>query len=360
MIYDAMVIGGGIAGTTAAILLAKAGKQVVLVEKEAEDAAASDRPDWLTAPAVTLLEELDVDVAKCLGRPFAGAVFHAPDLDKEARSEAAEAPGYRVNYATLLQALRHRAAGLKVALRYGATPARIGAVEEYVTVRFDAEERSLDAAFMITAGGAVSPDDAGRSHCVAETTAPVKKREQDDFLHWALGLEGGAALGCWWFVDKGVVLRLHTPGQPDQATEQLLTLVRKVSERGLLPGRLATDDLSCHVRPAPPRFALEIDSHVDKRGLRIGDAGGFYSAASREGIYPAMWSAKLASNVLLKAFKSPHPQDELRSFSSLWRTTMAEYLRPPNTDAQFLLPLIFSNQQIADRMAAAFWRGENI
>jgi hypothetical protein len=39
---------------------------------------------------------------------------------------------------------------------------------------------------------------------------------------------------------------------------------------------------------------------------------------------------------------------------------MAEYLRRPNADAHFLLPLIFSNQQMADRMAAAFWRGENI
>jgi len=39
---------------------------------------------------------------------------------------------------------------------------------------------------------------------------------------------------------------------------------------------------------------------------------------------------------------------------------MAEYLRPPNADLHFLLPLVFSNQQMADRMALACWQGENI
>jgi hypothetical protein len=57
---------------------------------------------------------------------------------------------------------------------------------------------------------------------------------------------------------------------------------------------------------------------------------------------------------------SKHPQDQLREFSTTWRSTMAEFLRPPNTDVHFLLPLIFSNKQMADRMAGAFWEGTNI
>jgi hypothetical protein len=39
---------------------------------------------------------------------------------------------------------------------------------------------------------------------------------------------------------------------------------------------------------------------------------------------------------------------------------MANYIRPPHTDIQFLLPLIFTNQPMADRMGAAFFHGENI
>jgi flavin-dependent dehydrogenase len=73
-----------------------------------------------------------------------------------------------------------------------------------------------------------------------------------------------------------------------------------------------------------------------------------------------MWSAQIAAEVLDAALNSPQSQDELMSFEQKWRTTMADYLRSPNTDIQFLLPLIFSNQPMADRMGAAFFSGENI
>ena len=47
-------------------------------------------------------------------------------------------------------------------------------------------------------------------------------------------------------------------------------------------------------------------------------------------------------------------------FDSVWRIQMADYIRSPQTDTQFLLPLVFSNQPMADRFAAAFFCGENI
>ena len=60
--------------------------------------------------------------------------------------------------------------------------------------------------------------------------------------------------------------------------------------------------------------------------LLIGDAGGFTSETSGEGIYPALWSARLAAECVIGALASRHPQDQLRHFSSLWRSSMAEYL----------------------------------
>ena len=79
-----------------------------------------------------------------------------------------------------------------------------------------------------------------------------------------------------------------------------------------------------------------------------------------EGIYPAIWSARLAAETCAKAAAGTHPQDQLREFSTAWRSAMGEYLRLPNTDLHFLLPLVFSNRQMAQKMAAAVWRGENI
>jgi flavin-dependent dehydrogenase len=111
---------------------------------------------------------------------------------------------------------------------------------------------------------------------------------------------------------------------------------------------------------SPVATALDTESHVGKHTLVIGDAGGFVAAASNEGIYPAMWSAQIAAEVIENALHANRSQDELISFDSAWRMQMADYLRSPHTDIQFLLPLIFSNQPMANRMGAAFFHGENI
>jgi hypothetical protein len=39
---------------------------------------------------------------------------------------------------------------------------------------------------------------------------------------------------------------------------------------------------------------------------------------------------------------------------------MASYLQMPNVNLAFLLPLVFTNQEIADRFARAFLFGENL
>jgi len=114
------------------------------------------------------------------------------------------------------------------------------------------------------------------------------------------------------------------------------------------------------VRTVAAPLALEFDSHVGKNTLTIGEAGGFIASSSGDGIYPGVWSARLAVDTLLCAVGSRHTQDELQGFDTLWRSTMGEYLRPPDTDTPFLLPIIFSNRRMADRMAGALWRGENV
>ncbi|MCH7839235.1 MAG: hypothetical protein IID38_03225 [Planctomycetes bacterium] len=97
-----------------------------------------------------------------------------------------------------------------------------------------------------------------------------------------------------------------------------------------------------------------------KHTLLIGDAGGFVSAISNEGIYPAIWSAGIAAEVIHEALDANPSQDVLMTFDSRWRVEMADHLRSPHTDIRFLLPLIFTNQPMADRMGAAFFFGENI
>ena len=102
-----------------------------------------------------------------------------------------------------------------------------------------------------------------------------------------------------------------------------------------------------------------MDGHVAKRTLLIGHAGGFAASYTNEGIYPGMWSAVLASQVLTGALQSSVPQDTLRRFESLWRTELARHLRAPFTDSQSILPLVFSNKQMAGKMVESFHLGVN-
>jgi flavin-dependent dehydrogenase len=170
--------------------------------------------------------------------------------------------------------------------------------------------------------------------------------------------DGGFAMG--FDRPDRFVVQVNMRGTQAEARAKLLEVCRGLSGRAYFGEDLTPEASKAICTPTFPFSALEMDSHVGKHTLTIGDAGGFFAAASHEGLYPAMWSAKIAVKVILEAHKSTFTQDGLISFDTAWRLEMGDFLRPPNTDLQLLLPLIFSNQPMADRMASAFFAGENI
>lgn len=95
------------------------------------------------------------------------------------------------------------------------------------------------------------------------------------------------------------------------------------------------------------------------RTLLVGPAGGFYSA-SAEDIYPNVWSALFAADAIKKAFKEPHLQDALQPYRQKWRTTLGEYLRGPQQNLRFLLPLVYRNQVMTTRLAEAILQGKSM
>jgi hypothetical protein len=112
----------------------------------------------------------------------------------------------------------------------------------------------------------------------------------------------------------------------------------------------------------PPGFPVTVDlplagalsrECVASRSLLIGPAGGFYSQCGEE-IYPGCWSAVFAVETLVKALKEPHLQDALQSYRQKWPVTLGEYLRGPQENLRFLLPMVYKNQAMATRMAEAF------
>ena len=173
-----------------------------------------------------------------------------------------------------------------------------------------------------------------------------------------LDREGGCGLVMQ---HSGQVCVSVTETDSDEHVRRMLAeLCGNLVDKGIIASDLTSQATTADVWQQCANTALDMDSHVGKHCLVVGDAGGFVAAGSGEGIYPAMWSAQIAAQVIGEALSSQHSQDVLMQFDAQWRMAMADYLRPPNTDLQCLLPLIFSNQPMADRMAAAFFCGENI
>jgi flavin-dependent dehydrogenase len=95
------------------------------------------------------------------------------------------------------------------------------------------------------------------------------------------------------------------------------------------------------------------------RTVLVGPAGGFYSA-SGEDLYPNIWSALFAADAIKKAFKEPHLQDALQPYRQRWRTTLGDYLRGPQQNLRFLLPLVYRNQVMTTRLAEAILQGKQM
>ncbi|MDB5331478.1 MAG: hypothetical protein JWP03_2629 [Phycisphaerales bacterium] len=98
---------------------------------------------------------------------------------------------------------------------------------------------------------------------------------------------------------------------------------------------------------------------VANRTLLIGPAGGFYSACS-EDIYPNCWSALYAADAVKKALKEQHLQDALHPYRHRWRTTLGAYLRGPQQNLRFLLPMVYRNQKMTTRLTESILIGKDV
>ncbi len=98
---------------------------------------------------------------------------------------------------------------------------------------------------------------------------------------------------------------------------------------------------------------------VASRSLLVGPAGGFYTA-NAEDIYPACWSAIHAADVMKAALKERHLQDALQPYRQKWRTTLGDYLRGPQQNLRFLLPLIYRNPVMTSRLCDAILIGKSV
>ncbi len=358
---DLVIIGGGPAGCAAAIAGRRAGLRVILIEHRSprNRPAASPCAGWVSPAAGKMCAQCGVKLS-AVGTAFAGLRLRPWDLSRCVTVDDAELSGWIVDPAALANALLEAvgAAGVEVLQPATATGVALGETAATVTLE---DGRGATGRVAVVADGAGSrtaragrfPTAAaeGASAALAVLAAP----ESQPGLDVVLGAGGALRVATVAQGGGHVRIALLTHDLDTPATAQLETLLDAARDAGLVP-RAAGG----RVEPAPALAgaALDFESHVGKRCLLVGDAGGFVSAFSNEGLYPALRSGWRAAEVAATALRAPLLQDELAGFGNVWRSDLAEYLRMPNTDLGLLLPMVFTNAQMSRRIARAFFLGQ--
>ena len=169
---------------------------------------------------------------------------------------------------------------------------------------------------------------------------------------------------CWaWLLPgpKSVQLAVEQPVESLSrvgSAELLAHWVEVLRKNEILNGRGDVPLDSAQSIDLPLAGALAHEG-VANRTLLVGPAGGFYSACT-EDIYPNCWSALYAADAVKKALKETHLQDALQPYRHKWRTTLGDYLRGPQQNLRFLLPLVYRNQVMTTRLTESILLGKSV
>lgn len=322
--YDALVVGGGPAGSTVAHLLAKAGKKVLVLEKETfprfrigESLLPFSTPIF---EKLGVLDEIKARFQHKLGAYFTeegkeenrkvvfahgfkkgyGLAFHAKraELD-EILIRAAERAGAEVRFGWKVASLVRNGAGVAGARAIGPDGA---AREIRARVVIDASGR---AALGARADDFVQPEAALRRGALFTHVANAPRGEGET--------EGDIRMvtfdhGWWWFIpfsdgtwSVGVVTDAMPPGATlDERFDRLVESTETVRERlkdatRLMPVQAESD------------YSYGVRQIVDDGYVAIGDAAGFLDPIFSSGVFLAMATGEKAAEVLTRVLSREGP-----------------------------------------------------
>jgi menaquinone-9 beta-reductase len=351
--YDAIVVGGGVAGGTAAILLAEAGWSVALVEKKAFP-RRKVCGECIAAPNLALLDSLGVgsEFARIAGPPltrlglYVGEHTLSADLPP---CEGSGAPWARALGRERLDALLlARAARLGVAIRQ---PCAVDAIERRASLyvcRLGVERREagrIEAPVLIAAHGSWEPQpwderDGTRARAgdLVAFKANFRSAALEPGLLPVLAFRGG--YGGMVVADGGALTiaccvrretlrqwRAAAPTASAGDAVQAALAARCVGVRRALAGA-QREGAWLSVAPVRPGKRAQWS---ERTGFAVGNAGGEAHPILGEGISMAMQSSWLLCRRLIQA------RDELlggaaqqaiaRAYARDWRRTFAARVR---------------------------------
>lgn len=356
---DIAVLGSTATSAAAAAMMAAAGHRVVWLP--ANQSAERGIQSWLSVAAEPILKSLGISWKQVSTSPLSSVVFHDADLRKHQQVRwSAPVAGF-VDVTMWNDQLAEAAERNRVVRLQPGSIVSMAVRDDHIALA--GREDLLHQPKVLVISDGLNTETV--SH-LALNIPPHREGVAEQFVrpvggdsllekgtvHLVLGLDGGHGLAMAWSGGGRDVLTIMSE-RPDTAhatTDRLLKhfFKSKVQERSW-------------VRLAMPRGnALDFETHIGRRSLLIGEAGGFASALTGEFLYPSLRSARIAADVIAQVLNDRQPQDSLREYDAAWRMQLGDCLRPPNVDLHYLLPLVFSAKPMAERLAAAFFRGEMI
>jgi flavin-dependent dehydrogenase len=353
---ELLILGSGPAGCAAALRGAQLGLRAILLAR-GRPAAGAQCGRLANRRAIDACRALGVDLAGC-GEAFDEVALRSWDFTREHTLRDDELAGVVVDPARLRSAMHDacREAGVSIAEAPFVGRAALGEQEVSITTGAGAvySGRVLMVADGIASSSAalaqlVPARGAAELRCAAATWPEARRGVQVSLI---LGSGLRLAIAAQGSAVTHVALLTRDLAMP--ARQQLEGLLVAGAKRGIFAPR----DAAVAEGPAIAGAALDLDTHVGKRTLLLGSAGGCAAALSGEGLYPSVAAAAIAAETAAEALKAPLIQDALSGFGAAWRGALAGYLAPPSTDLSLLMPMLFQNPQMARRTARAILLGE--
>jgi len=370
---DIIVVGAGPAGATAAGLLAAAGRDVLLVDKAAFPRGKTCA-GWVNAKTPERFGHIGPILDEVEATPFENVRFYSRNLSKNAASDFEGTAGYLVERATFDSALVDWATSQGAEFQPEKKVAGVEDTPGNVVVTFE-DGASLETLFVVGADGVQSTvgasagmrgawPDKHMSVCANEdvrlpesTIAEFYGDKRDIMVVVGYGFMTGYA----WVFPKKRSVAVGLGGN-----------YSKTSGIGRLFERFTADAAKARLIPpdavfegpeitlSPTGAAVSFHGAAAGRIVLVGDAGGFTSGSTGEGIYPGMVSAEVAAGLLLEALQAGNPEVLGEKYDTAWRAELESYLKPPGINTMLLLSLLFRDQRITNKFARAFLSGEDI
>ncbi len=375
---DIIVVGAGPAGSTAAKLLADRGYAVLLLDR-ANFPRHKTCASWINRLAFERFPYLEPRLPELVENPFYGITFYDRVVESRGTYRESRPCGYLSLRLKFDDGLR------KIAMEAGATfcgGAMVVGVEEEkegVSVRL-ADGRRFAGRIVIGADGASSrvaiaagirqpwqPRDYVLCANADIPCDPVEiRRLYGERFPFFVYLEYHGLRGYGWVFPKARHICVGIGGQLADGREirpLYSGFFQDLKRRRHLPESLPEEGTYFDIDPVGAVHHLE--RLTRGRVLLVGDAAGFVSGSTGEGIYPGMVSAQVAAEAIHEALSRGAIDSGLEGYNDTWRAELGQYVRrlpggEQESQTRGRMDLIFRSNLVARTAGRVFLYGEPI